>query len=190
MAWYTSQPAVTRHPPQRPDDGTLWEMQQAGRTLLESAGFERYEVSAYARRDRQCRHNMNYWQFGDYLGIGAGAHAKISDAATQSITRIAKQRHPRSYLDSAHSAARISSSTRVAPQDVLLEFAMNALRLDQGFSPATFTATTGLSYTDIETIVNRGVADGLLDSADGVIRATQKGQRYLNELLQQWMPDT
>jgi len=194
LSWYelTIEPNTWfhRHPPQRPDDGALWEMQQAGRTLLESAGFERYEVSAYARHDRQCRHNMNYWQFGDYLGIGAGAHAKISDAATQGITRIAKQRHPRNYLDSAHSSARISSSTHLAPQDVLLEFAMNALRLEQGFSPATFTATTGLSYTDIETIVDRGVADGLLDSADGIIRATQKGQHYLNELLQQWMPDT
>jgi len=194
LSWYelTIEPNTWfhRHPPQRPDDDVLWEMQQAGRAQLEAAGFERYEVSAFARHDRQCRHNMNYWQFGDYLGIGAGAHTKISDAATQSITRMAKQRHPRNYLDSAHSAARISSSTRLTPQDVLLEFAMNALRLDQGFSPAVFTATTGLSYTDIETIVNRGVADGLLDSGDGIIRTTQKGQRYLNELLQQWMPDT
>ena len=194
LSWYelTIEPNTWfhRHPPQRPDDDTLWEMQQAGRTLLESAGFERYEVSAHARKDRQCRHNMNYWQFGDYLGIGAGAHTKISDAATQGITRTAKQRHPRSYLECAHSTARISSSTRLAPQDVLLEFAMNALRLEQGFSPTVFTATTGLSYTDIETIVNRGVADGLLDRGNGIIRATQKGQRYLNELLQQWMPDT
>ena len=194
ISWYelTIEPNTWfhRHPPQRPDDDTLWEMQQAGRTLLESAGFERYEVSAYARHGQRCRHNMNYWQFGDYLGIGAGAHAKISDAATQGITRIAKQRHPRSYLDSEHTVARISSTTRLAPEDVLLEFAMNALRLDQGFSPATFKATTGLPYTAIESIVNKGVADGLLDTGNHVIRATQKGQRYLNELLQHWMPDT
>ncbi len=194
ISWYelTIEPNTWfhRHPPQRPDDDTLWEMQHAGRTLLESAGFERYEVSAYARHGQRCRHNMNYWQFGDYLGIGAGAHAKISDAATQGITRIAKQRHPRSYLDSAHTVARISSTTRLAPEDVLLEFAMNALRLDQGFSPATFKATTGLPYTAIESIVNKGVADGLLDTGNHVIRATQKGQRYLNELLQHWMPDT
>ena len=194
ISWYelTIEPNTWfhRHPPQRPDDDTLWEMQQAGRTLLESAGFERYEVSAYARHGQRCRHNMNYWQFGDYLGIGAGAHAKISDAATQGITRIAKQRHPRSYLDSTHTVARISSTTRLAPEDVLLEFAMNALRLDQGFSPATFKATTGLPYTAIESIVNKGVADGLLDTGNHVIRATQKGQRYLNELLQHWMPDT
>ena len=194
ISWYelTIEPNTWfhRHPPQRPDDDTLWEMQQAGRTLLEAAGYQRYEVSAYARAQRQCRHNMNYWQFGDYLGIGAGAHAKISDAATQGITRTAKQRHPRNYLDNAHTNARISSSTRITPADALLEFAMNVLRLDQGFSPAAFNAATGLSYTGIESIVNKGVADGLLSHDGSVIRTTPKGQRYLNELLQQWMPDT
>lgn len=194
ISWYelTIEPNTWfhRHPPQRPDDDTLWEMQQAGRTLLEAAGYQRYEVSAYGRAQRQCRHNMNYWQFGDYLGIGAGAHAKISDAATQGITRTAKQRHPRNYLDNAHTNARISSSNRITPADALLEFAMNALRLDQGFSPAAFTAATGLSYTRIESIVNEGVADGLLSHDRSVIRTTPKGQHYLNELLQQWMPDT
>ena len=194
ISWYelTIEPNTWfhRHPPQRPDDDTLWEMQQAGRTLLEAAGYQRYEVSAYARAQRQCRHNMNYWQFGDYLGIGAGAHAKISDAATQGITRTAKQRHPRNYLDNAHTNARISSITPITPADALLEFAMNALRLDRGFSPAAFTAATGLSYTRIESIVNKGVADGLLSHDGSVIRTTPKGQRYLNELLQQWMPDT
>jgi len=194
ISWYelTIEPNTWfhRHPPQRPDDGTLWEMQQAGRTLLEAAGYQRYEISAYAHAQQQCRHNMNYWQFGDYLGIGAGAHAKISDAASQSITRTAKQRHPRNYLDSARTTARISSSTRITKEDALLEFAMNALRLDQGFSLTTFNATTGLSYTDIETIVNKGVAEGLLSHDGHIIRATPKGQRYLNELLQHWMPDT
>ena len=194
ISWYelTIEPNTWfhRHPPQRPDDDTLWEMQQAGRTLLEAAGYQRYEVSAYGRAQRQCRHNMNYWQFGDYLGIGAGAHAKISDAATQGITRTAKQRHPRNYLDNAHTNARISSITPITPADALLEFAMNALRLDKGFSPAAFTAATGLSYTGIESIVNKGVADGLLSHDGSVIRTTPKGQRYLNELLQQWMPDT
>ena len=194
ISWYelTIEPNTWfhRHPPQRPDDDTLWEMQQAGRTLLEAAGYQRYEVSAYGRAQRQCRHNMNYWQFGDYLGIGAGAHAKISDAATQGITRTAKQRHPRNYLDNAHTNARISSSNRITPADALLEFAMNALRLDQGFSPAAFTAATGLSYTRIESIVNEGVADGLLSNDRSVIRTTPKGQHYLNELLQQWMPET
>jgi len=194
ISWYelTIEPNTWfhRHPPQRPDDNTLWEMQQAGRALLEAAGYQRYEVSAYGRAQQQCRHNMNYWQFGDYLGIGAGAHAKISDAATQGITRTAKQRHPRNYLENAHTSARIGSSTRIKPADAVLEFAMNALRLDQGFSPAAFTVATGLSYTGIESIVNKGVTDGLLSDDAGVIRTTPKGQRFLNELLQHWMPDT
>jgi oxygen-independent coproporphyrinogen-3 oxidase len=164
-------------------------MQQSGRALLDAAGFERYEISAYARNGRLCRHNMNYWQFGDYLGIGAGAHAKISDAATQGITRTSRVRHPRTYLDTAHSTQRISTTSRLAADDVVLEFAMNALRLEQGFSTATFTATTGLPYAAIETILNKGIADGLLAFNSDTIKATQRGQRYLNELLQQWMPE-
>ena len=194
LSWYelTIEPNTWfyRHPPQRPDDDTLWEMQQAGRTLLEAAGFERYEVSAYARDKQQCRHNINYWQFGDYLGIGAGAHAKITDAATQTIYRTSKIKHPRGYLDSAHTAQRISTTTTLAAGDVILEFAMNALRLDRGFSRATFNATTGLSYTVIENIVKQGIADGLLELNKDMIRTTQHGQRYLDELLQQWMPET
>jgi oxygen-independent coproporphyrinogen-3 oxidase len=193
ISWYelTIEPNTWfhRHPPERPADDTLWEMQQAGRTLLDAAGFERYEVSAYAQNSRQCQHNLNYWQFGDYLGIGAGAHAKISDAATQSITRISKAKHPRTYLDAAHSTQRISTTSRLSVDDVLLEFAMNVLRLDQGFSPATFTAATGLPYAAIETIVNNITADGLLSVKDGIIKATPRGQRYLNELLQGWMPE-
>ena len=194
ISWYelTIEPNTWfhRHPPKRPADDTLWDMQQAGRTLLGTRGFERYEVSAYARNSRQCRHNLNYWQFGDYLGIGAGAHAKISDAATQSITRISKARHPRTYLDTAHSTQRISNTSRLSVDDVVLEFAMNVLRLDQGFSPATFTAATGLPYAAIEPIVNNVTADGLLSVKDGTIKATPRGQRYLNELLQGWMPET
>jgi oxygen-independent coproporphyrinogen-3 oxidase len=131
---------------------------------------------------------MNYWQFGDYLGIGAGAHAKISDAATQGITRISKVRHPRTYLDTAHSTQRISTTSRLTADDAVLEFAMNALRLEQGFSTPTFTATTGLPCAAIETILDKGIADGLLAFNSNTIKATPRGQRYLNELLQQWMP--
>ena len=136
------------------------------------------------------RHNINYWQFGDYLGIGAGAHAKITDAATQTIYRTSKIKHPRGYLDNAHTAKRISTTTALAADDVILEFAMNALRLDQGFSTDQFTATTGLSYAVIESFVSKGVADGLLTQDKETIRTSQHGQRYLDELLQQWMPET
>ena len=194
ISWYelTIEPNTWfhRHPPERAADDTLWDIQQAGGTLLGTRGFERYEVSAYARDGQQCRHNMNYWQFGDYLGIGAGAHAKISDAATQGITRISKVRHPRTYLDSAHSSQRISTLSRLTADDAVLEFAMNALRLEQGFSTTTFTATTGLPCATIETIINKGITDGLLAFNNDAIKATPRGQRYLNELLQQWMPET
>ena len=157
--------------------------------LLDAAGYERYEISAWAQHGQQCRHNLNYWQFGDYLGIGAGAHAKISDAGAQCITRVAKVRHPRSWLETAHSTQRISTTSTLAAEDVVLEFAMNALRLEQGFSPNTFTATTGLPYSLIEAIINKGVADGLLARNSDTTRATHRGQRYLNELLQHWMPE-
>jgi oxygen-independent coproporphyrinogen-3 oxidase len=193
ISWYelTIEPNTWfhRHPPERPADDTLRDMQQAGLAMLDAAGFERYEVSAHARVNRQCRHNLNYWEFGDYLGIGAGAHAKISDAATPAITRSSKVRHPRAYLDTAHSAQRVSATSRLAPDDVVLEFAMNALRLDRGFSPAAFTAATGLPYAVIGAIVDDGLADGLLSLNDDTITTTQRGRRYLDELLQRWMPE-
>jgi len=193
ISWYelTIEPNTWfhRHPPVQPGDALLWEMQAAGRELLAAAGYARYEVSAHALPGSECRHNLNYWQFGDYLGIGAGAHGKLSAAATQTITRIAKIRHPRSYLDTAHSAGRIASRTVLTPADTILEYAMNALRLDRGFSKAAFTAATGLPAAAIEQPVNQGIGKGLLSAADNLIRATPEGQRYLNDLLQLWMPE-
>ena len=179
-----------RQPPPRPDDDILWEMQTAGRSRLDAAGYQRYEVSAYAQPGRQCRHNLNYWQFGDYLGIGAGAHAKISEAATQTITRTSKVKHPRAYLDAASSNARISSSNKLTADDVILEFAMNSLRLDCGFTRASFTAATGLPCTLIETRVHSAIEHQLLTDDNDIIRATAKGQHYLNELLQHWMQES
>jgi putative oxygen-independent coproporphyrinogen III oxidase len=179
-----------RQPPQRPDDDILWEMQTAGQSRLDAAGYQRYEVSAYAQPGRQCRHNLNYWQFGDYLGIGAGAHAKISNAATQTITRTSKVKHPRAYLDAASSNARISSSNKLTADDVILEFAMNSLRLDSGFTRASFTAATGLPCSMIETQLHSAIEHQLLTDDNDIIRATAKGQHYLNDLLQHWMPES
>ncbi len=179
-----------RHPPRRPDDDILWEMQTAGRSLLDAAGYQRYEVSAYAQPGRQCRHNLNYWRFGDYLGIGAGAHAKISNAATQTITRSSKVKHPRAYLDAAGSDARIGSRNELSVDDVILEFAMNSLRLDNGFARSSFTAATSLPYAVIETRVHTAIERQLMTDDNDIIKATEKGQRYLNELLQQWMPES
>jgi oxygen-independent coproporphyrinogen-3 oxidase len=193
ISWYelTIEPNTWfhRHPPAQPGDELLWDMQTAGRELLAAAGYARYEISAYALPGRECRHNLNYWQFGDYLGIGAGAHGKLTAAATQTITRVAKTRHPQRYLDNAHSARRIGSRTLLTAADAILEFAMNALRLDRGFSMAGFTAATGLPATAIQQAVSQATDQGLLSTADSVVTVTPHGQRYLNELLQLWMPE-
>jgi oxygen-independent coproporphyrinogen-3 oxidase len=193
LSWYelTLEPNTWfyRHPPERVNDDTRCEMQAAGHTLLQHAGYSRYEISAYALDGRQCRHNLNYWQFGDYLGIGAGAHGKITDAASQRIYRVAKVRHPRCYLETAHTAQRIASRHTLEPDDVLLEFAMNALRLEQGFSPAGFTAATGLADSTIEPGIQQAIMQGLLARQDDNILATPHGRRYLNELLQYWVPE-
>ena len=192
LSWYelTIEPNTWfyRHPPMRPDDDVLWEMQTAGRSLLSEAGYARYEVSAYAQAGRQCRHNLNYWQFGDYLGIGAGAHAKISNAATQTITRISKEKHPRTYLEAAHN--RICTSAELSTDDVILEFAMNSLRLDHGFTRTAFTAATSLPFSAIETQVQAAIEKEWLAENNGVITTTATGQRYLNECLQLWIPET
>ncbi|MEN8204662.1 MAG: radical SAM family heme chaperone HemW [Pseudomonadota bacterium] len=193
LSWYelTIEPNTWfyRHPPPRPDDEALWDMQSEGGALLNDAGYQRYEVSAYAQQGRQCRHNLNYWQFGDYLGIGAGAHAKISNAATQTITRTSKEKHPQTYLEAAHDKARISTTTELSADDVILEFAMNSLRLDSGFTRAAFTATTSLPFAVIETHLQSAIENEWLTENNGRIKTTTKGQRYLNELLQLWMPE-
>lgn len=193
LSWYelTIEPNTWfhRHPPVRADDDVRWEMHAAGQALLQTAGYPRYEISAHARHDRQCRHNLNYWQFGDYLGIGAGAHGKITDAAAQRIYRVAKTRQPHHYLKSAHTEQRISSRRELAADDVLLEFAMNALRLESGFSTTGFTAVTGLPARAIEPGIHQAMEQGLLERDGDSIQATPLGRRHLNELLQFWVPE-
>jgi putative oxygen-independent coproporphyrinogen III oxidase len=193
LSWYelTLEPNTWfyRHPPARADDETLWDMQQAGAALLHAAGYERYEVSAYARSGRQCRHNLNYWRFGDYLGIGAGAHAKLTDGARQTVTRYAKSRHPRSYQETARRRDRLDSVTPLTAADAMLEFAMNTLRLDAGFTADNFRAATGLPISSAARPLGESIARGLLERTDDVIRCTDMGRRYLDELLQYWITE-
>jgi putative oxygen-independent coproporphyrinogen III oxidase len=193
LSWYelTLEPNTWfyRHPPVRADEDTLWDMQQAGAALLHEGGYERYEVSAYARPGRQCRHNLNYWRFGDYLGIGAGAHAKLTDAASQTVTRYAKTRHPRSYLDTANRRERIDSVTPLTETDAVLEFAMNALRLDAGFTIDDFQTATGLPFSAAAEPLDTSIARGLLEREEDIIRCTALGRRYLDGLLQNWMTE-
>jgi len=193
ISWYelTIEPNTWfyRHPPQLPDDERRWAMQTRGHALLEGRGYARYEVSAYAQDTRQCRHNLNYWLFGDYLGIGAGAHGKLTDTVHQRIRRSAKIRHPRDYLDAGGSSSFCSTQRELTPADVTLEFLMNALRLDHGFTTDAFTAATGLPHALLEPGASAAIREGLLVRAGDHWRASQKGQNYLNELLQYWIPE-
>ncbi len=192
LSWYqlTIEPNTLFHhcPPVLPDDDALFEMQQAGQQQLAGAGFTQYEVSAYAQPDRRCRHNLNYWRFGDYLGIGAGAHAKITDAATQTIRRRSKLRNPREYVRLAATPDRVSQEHTLTPTDARFEFLLNALRLNEGFDRATFEAHSGLPYEVLDRTVARARAKGLLEKGEP-IRASARGRLFLNELLTDLLPE-
>ena len=173
-------------PPTLPDDDAAWEMQQVLQGLLARSGYHQYEVSAYAREGKRCRHNLNYWQFGDYLGIGAGAHAKISDR--QGITRLAKLKQPNAYVAKAGTPAGVGGERRLAPHDAALEFMMNALRLTEGFPTYLFQERTGLPLSVVMPAMRRAVAKGLLNWNVQTIRPTELGMRLLNDLLCLFLP--
>lgn len=172
-------------PPLLPDDDLAADMHEQGLEILAAAGYRQYEVSAYARPGRRCRHNLNYWEFGDYLGIGAGAHGKVtgSPAGPGRVRRTAKLRHPVAYLDPANRGRLVSSQAALDEEDLVLEFVMNALRLNQGFHPALFEARTGIDYARIAPIVQRARADGLLCPQSERIRPTLRGRWFLDDLI-------
>jgi oxygen-independent coproporphyrinogen-3 oxidase len=170
-------------PPPLPDDDLAADMQDMVEARLAAAGYEHYETSAFARPGRRCRHNLNYWEFGDYLGIGAGAHSKLTTA--QGIVREARPRGPKDYL--ADPATRRWQA--VAAADLPGEFMMNALRLADGFVPASFTERTGLPPAAIEKSALAARRDGLLEMDGARIRPTPRGRRYLNRLLAMFLAD-
>jgi putative oxygen-independent coproporphyrinogen III oxidase len=192
LSWYqlTLEPNTYfhRHPPQLPDDEALWEMQRQGQARLAARGYTQYEVSAYARAGMQCRHNLNYWQYGDYLGIGAGAHQKLTDANLQRIRRSWKLKNPRDYLATAHAAMRIGGASEPDASEVVLEFLMNALRLNAGFPTALFEQATGLDFERMRSALERARQRELLE-LDEPWRCTELGRRFLNDLLAEFVPD-
>jgi len=177
-----------RHPPDLPDDDVSFEMQAQCQERLAERGFTHYEVSAYAQSGRACRHNMNYWEFGDYLGIGAGAHSKITDGSQQGIARIWKHKQPQAYLDSAGSSACIGEETALSPADTAFEFMLNALRLNGGFAAHLFTERTGLPLSYIEQPLHQAAQRGLIERDTQEIRPTERGRRYLNDLTELFLP--
>ena len=153
---------------------------------MASAGFARYEVSAYARPDRQCRHNLNYWTFGDYLGVGAGAHGKVSFPATGAIVRTLQLREPRRYLASVPA---LVSKNPVAPRELPFEFMLNALRLVEGFEAELFATRTGLEWDAVGREIEALLARGLMAKEGTRFRPSPQGLRFLNELLLSFVTD-
>jgi oxygen-independent coproporphyrinogen-3 oxidase len=178
-------------PPPLPDDDLAADMQEMAEDRLAAAGFEHYETSAFAKpagdTNSRCQHNLNYWNFGDYLGIGAGAHSKLSNH--EMIWREARHRNPRAYLAGAARGDFISTRQSVARADLPGEFMMNALRLNQGFPLQLFTERTGLPLSAIEESALAARRDGLLETADGRMRPTAQGRRFLNRLLAGFLRD-
>jgi oxygen-independent coproporphyrinogen-3 oxidase len=181
--------AFYRAPPVLPDDDTAWEMQQDCQGELAAHGYAQYETSAYAQDGRRCRHNLNYWRFGDYLGIGAGAHGKITSVTACAIRRTAKVKHPRAYMEAAAGAARIDVQQTLDPAQAGLEFMMNALRLNEGFPLALYRTRTGLPLAVVDRPLARAEQLGLIERDALAIRPSERGRRYLNELLTLFVPD-
>ena len=171
-----------RHPPEVPDDEVSADMQQAIEARLAAAGYRHYETSAFARPAREAKHNLNYWMFGDYLGIGAGAHGKLSFA--DRILRQMRYKQPREYMEKAQAGGAVQQEDAVAGADLPFEFMMNALRLTDGFDLSLFAARTGLSLQVMRKELQEAESRGLIERDHLRLKPTLKGQRFLNDLLQ------
>ena len=171
-----------RHPPPVPDQDVAADMQEAIEARLAAAGYRHYETSAFARPARQARHNLNYWTFGDYLGVGAGAHSKLSFA--DRIVRQMRAKHPRDYLEKMAAGVPIQQEQRLAAEELPFEFMMNALRLIDGFELRLFAERTGLPVHALHKPLDTAERAGLIERDHLRVRPTLRGQRFLNDLLQ------
>ena len=193
ISWYqlTIEPNTLFHhqPPPVPNDDFLWQIFEVGQSKLDEAGYTQYEVSAYAKKNMQCSHNLNYWQFGDYIGIGAGAHGKISNAANQTILRRHKIKQPDAYLSQTPTQSPLAGEQSLQVDDVILEFMMNALRLNQGFHLSLFQENTGLELDVISERLQLAQNKGWLELKDDYLTPTRQGRYFLNDLLGLFMPE-
>lgn len=187
LSWYqlTIEPNTQFHskPPTLPEDEQLWDIQEQGDELLTQAGYQQYEISAYSLAGKQCQHNLNYWRFGDYLGIGCGAHGKITLAEQQQIVRTVKVKHPKGYMDLTR--PYVSDKKAVLSEDLPFEFFMNRFRLLEPCPKADYTKFTGLTL-DTATLANldKAISNGLITETNEYWQVTSKGKRYLNSLLE------
>ena len=190
LSWYqlTIEPNTFFHhqPPRLPQEEVLWEIQEQGNALLIRAGLQPYEISAYAKIGRHSRHNTHYWEFGDYLGIGAGAHSKITDRAQQVITRHWQIKNPNDYLDPTQKLT--AQKINLAPHDSCFEFILNALRLRNGVPINLFSERTGLHVTLLEPALSIAKEKKLLEDDPLILRPTELGQRFLNDTISLFLP--
>ncbi len=190
ISWYqlTLEPNTYFHrfPPTLPDNDAIWQIQQGGQSLLQKNNYQQYEISAYAKNNKRCRHNLNYWLFGDYLGLGAGAHSKLT-LADNSIQRHWNIKHPKQYLK--RNQAFIAEKKILPPKDCAFEFMLNTLRLKQSVAVELFAQRTGLTLTSLEPALQKAQQQGLLTYDTKQLQTTEHGQRYLNNLLEILLPD-
>lgn len=173
-------------PPKLPNEDEIDAIFEQNLALLEAAGYRRYEVSAYAKKDQECKHNLNYWRFGDYIGIGAGAHGKIS--FPDKITRQVRERHPETYMQAIESKGNALIEAREIPaKDLPFEFMLNTLRLTDGVDTITFSERTGLALNVVSKGLDEASKKGLLDQDPNKLKATEQGLRYLNNLQEMFL---
>ncbi|TBR07665.1 MAG: radical SAM family heme chaperone HemW [Lysobacter sp.] len=175
---------ASRPPKALPDDDLAWDMQEHCQARLAHAAYSHYETSAYARDGRYCAHNLNYWRFGDYLGIGAGAHGKVSLGAQQTLLRRWKHKHPTRYLDTAGTAAALGGDEMIEPARRPFEFMLNALRLHEGYAWSMFEARTGLPRSAVAVPVSQAIARGWLIDDGMRVMPTESGRRFTNDVLE------
>jgi oxygen-independent coproporphyrinogen-3 oxidase len=180
--------AFAAQPPGLPADDLAWDMQQAGLDTLQSNAYRQYEISAFALADKQSRHNMNYWRYGDFLAVGAGAHGKITMAAEGRVQRFAKHRHPKRYLQGLKTGDWRAETRYLNEEELVFEFFLNQLRLKQGVRIEDFEARTGLAWTIVESRVQKAVEKGLLVTQHGYVSPTLLGWRFVNDIQQMFLP--
>lgn len=180
--------AFAAQPPVLPVDDVAWDMQQSGLDLLEANAYGQYEISAFAQSEKQSRHNMNYWRYGDFLAIGAGAHGKITTAADGRVQRYAKHRHPRRYLQGLQNEDWRAETRVLSDEELVFEFFLNQLRLKQGVTIDDFSLRTGLPWSVVESRVNTALEKGLLELHDKRVCPTDLGWRFVNDTQQIFLP--
>lgn len=181
--------AFHANPPTLPDGDAAWDMQDKCGRILQESGFGQYEISAWAKKDQRCRHNLNYWQYGDFLGIGAGAHSKITLPAEGAVRRRVRQRLPKAYLHASQHGNLLAEERLLSKQELIFEFFLNQLRLYEGVRKNQFTARTGIPWSVVSGRVKKAVDMGLLKDSGGMLKPTSLGLRFSNDTQAIFLPE-